>query len=113
MNSIAPPIRPLLECTLIISPRGVTVSIEWSSSFSSGNSVDNYHVVASPTPSSCPNNQLVSPSEDYNCSGLVLGTRYSFTVSSINCGTQEGTESSITVQPQGKYFILMPKIYCT
>ena len=95
----APPTRPLLERSLVISPRDVSLS---SSSFSSGNNVTKYRIVASPTPSSCPSHQLVRPSEDYSCSGLVLGTHYSFNVSAINCGNQEGAESTIIVYPQGK-----------
>ena len=49
-----------------------------------------------PDPSSCSSDQ-VSPSEDYSCSGLVLGTHYTFTVSAINCGDQEGERESFTV----------------
>ena len=96
----APPTYPFLECSLVVSPGGVIVSFD---SFSSGNNVTNYCVVLSPTPSSCPSEQLVSPSEDYSCSGLVLGTRYSFNISAINCGNQEGPRSTIIVHPQGNY----------
>ena len=95
----APPTCPFLECSLVVSAGGVIVSFD---SFSSGNNVTNYRVVLSPTPSSCPSEQLVSPSEDYSCSGLIQGTRYSFNISAINCGDQEGPESTIIVQPQGK-----------
>ena len=49
-----------------------------------------------PDPSSCSSDQ-VSPSEDYSCSGLVLGTRYTFTVSAINCGDQEGERNDFDV----------------
>ena len=99
----APPTRPFLECSLVISPGGVIVFFGF---FSSGNNVTNYRVVPSPTPSSCPSDQLVSPSEDYSCSGLVLGTNYSFNVGAINCGNQEGPGSTIIVQPQGNIDLL-------
>ena len=54
-----------------------------------------------PDPSSCSNDQ-VSPSEDYSCSGLVLGTHYTFTVSAINCGNQEGGESRFNTFIEGE-----------
>ena len=96
----APPTHLFLECSLVVSPGGVIVSLD---SFSSENNMTNYRVILSPTPSSCPSEQLVSPSEDYSCSGLVLGTNYSFNVSAINCGNQEGPGSTIIVHPQGNY----------
>ena len=97
----APPTRPLLECSLVISPGDIIVSMD---SFSSGNNVTNYNVVASPTPSSCPSERQ-GPGEDYSCSGLILGTRYSFNVSAINCENQEGAENTIIVHPQGNDYI--------
>ena len=95
----APPTRPLLECSLAISPGGVIVSLDSLSR--SGNNVTSYNVVASPT---CPSERL-GPGEDYSCSGLMLGTRYSFNVSAINCENQEGAESTIIVHPQGNDYI--------
>ena len=95
----APPTHPLLECSLVVSPGDVTVSFD---SFSSRDNVTSYRVIASPTPSSCSREQPVSPRENYNCSGLVLGMSYSFNISAINCGNQEGPESTIIVHPQGK-----------
>ena len=70
------------------------VSLQWSPSFTSQYDVERYRVSVNPDPSSCSSDQ-VSPSEDYSCSGLVLGTRYTFTVSAINCGDQEGEETVI------------------
>ena len=59
-----------------------------------------YHVTVTPNPSTC--SRDVTPSENYSCPGLALGTKYAFTVSAINCGYQEGMEYTFTVQPQGK-----------
>ena len=53
-----------------------------------------------PDSSSCSSDQ-VSPSEDYSCSGLVLGTRYIFTVSAIYCGDQEGERNDFDVSIGG------------
>ncbi len=85
------------------------VSLQWSS-FTSQHAVESYGVVVTPDPSSC-SSQQVSPSENYTCSGLVLGRDYSFTVGAINCGDQEGTRETFTVQPQGKYSIWVCKIW--
>ena len=60
-----------------------------------------YCVAVTPNLSTCPKD--VMPSEDYSCSELALGTQYTFTVSAINCGDQEGMRYNFTVQPQGKY----------
>ena len=67
-----------------------------------------------PDPSSCSSDQ-VSPSEDYCCSGLVLGTRYTFTVSAINCGDQEGERESfiVNITMNGKHILTsIQKVCC-
>ncbi len=89
-------------CPILPSDGGPVVSLQWCPSFTSQHAVERYCVLVTPDPSSC-SSQQVSPSENYTCSGLVLGTHYSFTVSAINCGNQEGTRETFTVQPQGKY----------
>ena len=78
------------------SPGGANISLQWSPSFTSQYAVEKYRVSVNPDPSSCSSDQ-VSPSEDYSCSGLVLGTRYTFTVSAINCGDQEGERDEFDV----------------
>ncbi len=98
-------VSPTVNCSLTASASSgaVDVSIQWSPSFTSQHAVERYRVSVSPDPSSCSSDQ-VSPSEGYSCSGLVLGTPYTFTVSAItDCGgeDQEGERDSFTVLPQG------------
>ena len=90
-----------LSRALLPSPGGANISLQWSPSFTSQYAVERYHVSVNPDPSSCSSDQ-VSPSEDYSCSGLVLGTRYTFTVSAINCGDQEGEENRFNTFIEGK-----------
>ena len=97
-KSSPPP--PPADCSLLPSPGGAEISLQWSPSFTSQYAVERYRVSVNPDPSSCSSDQ-VSPSEDYNCSGLVLGTHYTFTVSAINCGDQEGERDIITAVAQG------------
>ena len=87
-------------CSLLPSPGGAEVSLQWSPSFNSQHAVERYHVSVTSDPSSCSSDQ-VSPSKDYNCSGLVLGTPYNFTLSAINCGDQEGNTDTLTVLLEG------------
>ncbi len=101
---VAPLSTSSTPCSLLLPPGGPVVSLQWSTSFTSQHAVERYRVVVTPDPSSC-SSQQVSPSENYTCSGLVLGTEYSFTVSAINCGNQEGTRETFTIQPQGNIFI--------
>ena len=96
-----PPLVNFTSCSLHPSTGGkAEVSLPWSSSFTSQHGVERYRVSVNPDPSSCSSDQ-VSPSEDYSCSGLVLGTRYTFIVSAINCGDQEGEENSAIVFIEG------------
>ena len=99
LSKTTPP-PPPADCSLLPSPGGVEISLQWSPSFISQYAVERYRVSVNPDPSSCSSDQ-VSPSEDYSCSGLVLGTHYTFTVSAINCGDQEGEKNNITAVAQG------------
>ena len=104
------PPPPPANCSLVPSSSGgAHISLQWSPSFTSQYAVERYHVSVNPDPSSCSSDQ-VSPSEDYSCSGLVLGTCYIFTVSAINCGDQEGERSSITAVAQGIVFKCMSSV---
>ena len=101
--SATPPSPSSTSCSLLPSPGGAEVSLQWSPSFTSQYAVERYHVSVNPDPSSCSSDQ-VSPSEDYSCSGLVLGTPYTFTLSAINCGDQEGNTDTFTVTVQGNFY---------
>ena len=93
--SPAPP--PFFNASFLLpSPGSDNISLQWSPSFISQYAVERYRVSVNPDPSSCSSDQ-VSPSEDYSCSGLVLGTRYTFTVSATNCGDQEGEREPFVI----------------
>ena len=103
MLFLATPTSPSsTSCSLLPSPGGAEVSLQWSPSFTSQHAVERYRVSVTPDPSSCSSDQ-VSPSEDYSCSGLVLGTPYTLTLSAINCGDKEGDTNTFTIQLQGSY----------
>ena len=97
---ISPP-PSSISCTFLLPPGGPGVSLQWNSSFNSQHAIEMYRVTLTPNLSTC--SRDVTPSEDYSCPGLALGTQYTFTVSAINCGDQEGMEYTFTVQPQGKF----------
>ena len=105
---IASPTSPSsTSCSLLISPGDPSISLQWNSSFNSQYAVEMYRVRVVPNLPTCSKNLNVS--EDYSCPGLALGTEYSFTVSAINCGDQEGIEYTFTVQPQGKKYSTLYK----
>ena len=106
---LVPPYPSFSSYSLLPSPGDkaearAEVSLQWSTSFTSQYAVERYHVSVNPDPSSCSSDQ-VSPSEDYSCSGLVLGTHYTFTVSAFNCGDQEGERSVFNISLCGLFII--------
>ena len=90
-----PPSPSSTSCSILPSPGGAEAFLQWSPSFTSQHAVERYRVSVAPDPSSCSSDQ-VSPNEDYSCSGLVLGTPYTFTISAINCGNQEGNRMNFS-----------------
>jgi hypothetical protein len=62
--------------------------------------VERYQVAVTPDPTpSCTGS--VFTNLRYICFGLSPDTDYTFTVSAINCGDQEGESSTFSVQPRG------------
>ena len=92
---LAPPPAPDFNCSIRSTPDGpLILSLHWAREFNSEHTVDRYRVVLTPDPSSCSSDQ-VPPSEDYSCSGLDPETE--FAVSAINCGDQEGRNSTVSM----------------
>jgi len=97
---VGSPTSPITKCSLLpLNGENLNVSLRWSPSFESQHRVEKYNVTVTPDLSSCSNDQ-VSPSDDYNCSGLDLQTNYTITVTAINCRNQEGENITFNVQPQ-------------
>ena len=71
------------------------------SSFIMDYAVESYTVTVDPATSSCSNDQL-SPNDRYSCTGLTVGTSYTFSISAVNCVDQIGATHTITVHPQSK-----------
>ena len=61
-----------------------------------------------PDPSSC-SSELVSFNGDYNCSGLALGASYMFIVGASNCVTEEGNQTTFSIEPRGMCIILVSR----
>ena len=101
-----PPSPSPTSCSILPSPGGAEVFLQWSPSFTAQHAVERYRVSVTLDPSSCSSDQ-VSPNEDYSCSGLVVGTPYTFTFSAINCGNQEGNRKNYTIYLGKNEIIIM------
>ena len=97
------------SCFFVFSPRDPGVSFQWNSSFNSRHVIEMYRVTVTPNLSTC--SRDVDTSKNYSCPSLALGTQYTFTVTAINCGDQEGMEYTFTVQPQGKFLYTMQIVH--
>ena len=65
--------------------------------------VEGYIFRVSPEPDSmCSSYSAILGNGSYTCAGLEVGKRYSYSVSAINCGDQEGEGVNFLVYPQGK-----------
>ena len=64
--------------------------------------MDIYQVEANVTLPVC--SRDVMPGKNYSCSGLTLGTLYSFTVNATNCESQTSS-ATFTIQLQGKLMV--------
>ena len=95
--SVLPPPPFSSVCSIVFSTGGSNFSIQWVGS--SHNQVDIYQVEANTNLTGC--SRDVMPGKNYSCSGLTLGTLYSFTVNATNCESQTSS-ATFTIQLQGK-----------
>ena len=97
----APPSPSGASCSVLSSTGGLSVVLELDPSFIMDYAVESYTVTVDPATSSCSNDQL-SPNNRYSCTGLTVGTSYTFSISAVNCVNQTGATHTITVHPQSK-----------
>lgn len=93
-------LAPTFDCFLTPSARALDVSIQWSLSRLTA---ERYRVSVSPDPSSCSSGH-VSPSQIYNCIGLMPQEIYNLNVSAVfSCGDveQDSNLDSIIIKTQG------------
>jgi hypothetical protein len=100
INFLGPPPAPLTSCSLASSVgEDLRITLDQNIPFNSQYNVERYQVVVTPDPTpSCTGS--VSPNMSYTCSGLSPDTVYTIRVSAINCGDQEGENSTFSVQLQ-------------
>lgn len=100
--SVLPPSPLRTSCSLVPSSEGAEVTLQWPSTFIDQYGVERYRVSVNPDPSIC-SRDYTDPSEVYNCTGLDLEMSYTFTISAVNCGDQEGGALNFTVPQLRKY----------
>ena len=101
LYSDAPPPPSCASCSVLSSTGGLSVFLELDPSFIMDHAVESYTITVDPATSSCSNDQL-SPNDGYSCTGLTVGTSYTFSISAVNCVDQIGATHTITVHPQSK-----------
>ena len=99
--SDAPPSPSGASCSVLSSTGEPSFVLELDPSFIMDYTVESYTVTVDPATSSCSNDQL-SPNDGYSCTGLTVGTSYTFSISAVNCVDQIGATHTITVHPQSK-----------
>ena len=105
-NPDIPPSPSGASCSVLSSTGGPSVVLELDPSFIMDYAVESYTVTVDPATSSCSSDQL-SPNDHYSCTGLTVGTSYTFSISAVNCVDQIGATHTITVHPQSKLNITM------
>ena len=102
LNPDIPPSPSGASCSVLSSTGGPSVVLELDPSFIMDYAVESYTVTVDPATSSCSNDQLISPKDRYSCTGLTVGTNYTFSISAVNCVDQIGATHAINVHPQSK-----------
>ena len=93
----SPPSPSSTSCFLLFYP-GLSVTLQWNSSFNSQHAVEKYRVAVTPDLNECSRENY---RENYNCSGLLIGMTYLFRINAINCGDQEGLTETYTLVLKG------------
>ena len=97
----APPSPSSAACSVLSFSGVAGITIQWDDAFTMEHVVENYLVTVDPATSSCSNDQL-SPNDRYSCTGLTVGTSYTFFIRAVNCVDQIGATHTITVHTQSK-----------
>ena len=100
MDPDIPPSPSGASCSVLSFTEGLVLELD--PSFIMDYAVESYTVTVDPATSSCSNDDQLSPNDRYNCTGLTVGTSYTFSISAVNCVDQIGATHTITVHPQSK-----------
>ena len=94
----SPPSPSSTSCFLHFYP-GLSVTLQWNSSFNSQHAVEKYLVAVTPDLPEC--SREMNYRENYKCNGLLIGMTYLFRINAINCVNQEGLTGTYTLALQG------------
>lgn len=101
MYAAVPPPPPLNINIESSVSNSVKLNINFDSAFSRDNEIETYcitHTSQSGTSESC-----LTPNSTYISDGLKAGGEYNFTITTINCGSQNGEDTEVfTVTPRGE-----------